>query len=69
MTWLKRSKALPRQVVILACILFVILVGYVDYLTGYETFFFTFYLLAIFYGTWRVGTAFGFLISALSVAA
>jgi signal transduction histidine kinase len=69
MNWLKRFVAWSRQVVILACILFVILVGYVDYLTGYETFFFTFYLLAIFWGTWRVGPAFGYLISALSVAA
>lgn len=69
MTWLKRFEALPKQVVMLACILFVIMVGCVDYLTGYETFFFTFYLLAIFWGTWRVSAAFGALISALSVAA
>jgi signal transduction histidine kinase len=69
MTWLKRFDTWPKQVVILCCILFVTLVGFVDYLTGYETFFFTFYLVAIFLGTWRVSVAFGVLISALSVAA
>ncbi len=64
-----RFDAWPKQVVLLACILLVTLVGWVDYLTGYETFFFTFYLLAIFLGTWRIGPAFGALISALSVTA
>ena len=59
----------PKQVVILACILFVTVVGLVDYMTGYETFFFTFYLLAICLGTWRVSAVFGALISALSVTA
>jgi signal transduction histidine kinase len=66
---LKQLAAWPKQVVVLACICFVTLVGFVDYLTGYETFFFTFYLLAIFLGTWRVSPAFGGLISALSVTA
>ncbi len=69
MTWLKRFETWPKQVVVLACIVFVTLVGFVDYLTGYETFFFTFYLLAIFLVTWRVSVAFGVLISALSVTA
>ena len=69
MKWLKRIEAWPKQVVILACILFITLVGWLDYLTGYETFFFTFYLLAIFMGTWRVNAAFGVWLSALSVTA
>ena len=64
-----RFDAWPKQVVVLACILLVTLVGWVDYLTGYETFFFTFYLLAIFLGTWRLGAAFGALLAALSVTA
>lgn len=68
-TGLTEIASWPKQVVMLACILFVILVGVVDFLTGYETFFFTFYLLAIFLGTWRVGPVFGALISALSVTA
>jgi signal transduction histidine kinase len=68
-TWLKRLETWPKQVVVLVCIVFVTLVGFVDYLTGYETFFFTFYLLAIFLATWRTGAGFGALISALSVTA
>jgi len=67
--WLKPFDAWPKQIVILACILFVTVIGFVDYVTGYETFFFTFYLLAVFLGTWRVNTFFGVLISALSVVA
>jgi signal transduction histidine kinase len=69
MTWLKRFDTWPKQVAILVSLLGVIVVGFVDYLTGYETFFFTFYLLSIFLATWRVGAAFGVLISALSVTA
>lgn len=67
--WLKQVETLPKQVVVLVCIVFVTAVGLVDYATGYETFFFTFYLLAIFWGTWRVSTLFGGLLSALSVTA
>lgn len=69
MDWLKKLDTLPKQVVILVCIVFVIAVGLVDYATGYETFFFTFYLLAIFLATWQVSALFGSLISALSVTA
>jgi signal transduction histidine kinase len=68
-TWHNRLDAWPKQIVALVCIVFVTLVGLVDYLTGYETFFFTFYLLAVVLATWRVGAAFGVLISALSVTA
>jgi signal transduction histidine kinase len=67
--WFKRIETWPKPIVALVCIVFVTLVGLVDYLTGYETFFFTFYLLAVFLATWRVGGAFGVLISALSVTA
>ena len=66
---LKSLHAWPKQVVALACILIVITVGWLDYITGYETFFFTFYLLAIFWGTWQVNALFGGLLSALSVTA
>jgi signal transduction histidine kinase len=41
-------------------------VGSVDYLTGYETFFFIFYLLAVFVAVWFVGVPVGVLVSALS---
>jgi signal transduction histidine kinase len=69
MTWLQRVKAWPKEVVVLACILSVIAVGLIDYATGYETFFFTFYLLAIFWGTWQVGGLLGSLLAGLSVTA
>jgi len=68
-SWLKRIDTWPKQIVALVCIWFITLVGLVDYATGYETFFFTYYLLAIFLGTWRVGGIFGLLISCLSVTA
>ncbi len=51
------------------CLGIVGLVGFIDYLTGYETFFFIFYLLAVFVAVWFVGVSLGVLISALSVVA
>jgi signal transduction histidine kinase len=68
-TWLKQVDAWPKQTAALTCVLFVTFVGFLDFITGYETFFFTFYLLPIFLGTWRLGKSFGVLVSALSVAA
>ena len=67
--WLKRFAQRPKQWVALLCIGVVTLVGLVDFITGYETFFFSFYLLAVFLGVWFVSIPFGILISALSVAA
>ena len=67
--WLKQIGTWPKQVVVLVCILFITLMALVDFVTGYEMFFFTFYLLAIFWGTWRVSTLIGVLLSALSVTA
>ena len=49
------------------CLGIVAAVALVDYLTGYETFLFIFYLLAVFLAVWFVGNSFGVLISALSV--
>jgi signal transduction histidine kinase len=51
------------------CLGIVTVVGYVDYLTGYETFCFIFYLFAVFLAVWFVGRFSGGLISALSVIA
>ena len=51
------------------CLGIVAVVGFVDYLTGYETFFFSFYLLAVFVAVWFISPSFGRLISALSVMA
>ena len=58
-TWFKHVEGWPKQTMVLACILFVTFVGFLDYITGYETFFFTFYLLPIFLGAWRIGPGFG----------
>jgi signal transduction histidine kinase len=51
------------------CVAVVTAVGLVDYVTGYETFFFIFYLVAVFLAVWFVGVPLGILISALSVIA
>ncbi len=59
----------PRRFVAPGCIAIVTAVGLLDYLTGYETFFFIFYLVAVFLAVWFVNTPFGVLISALSVTA
>ena len=46
---------------------FLVLVGAVDYLAGFETFFSVFYLLGVGLATWFVGRNFGLLLSVLSV--
>lgn len=51
------------------CIAIVTFVGLVDYWTGYETFFFIFYLLAVILAVWFVSISFGAWLSALSVVA
>ena len=51
------------------CLAIVAAVGWVDYVTGYETFCFIFYLLAVFLAVWFIGKLSGGLISALSVTA
>lgn len=60
---------LPKRFIAPGCIVIVTLVGLVDYVTGYETFFFIFYLLAVFLAVWFVGVSYGVLLSALSVTA
>lgn len=66
---LKHLEALPKRFVAPICILIVTLVGLVDYVSGYETFFFIFYLLAVFLAVWFVSVGYGVLMSALTVAA
>src|ERR1039458_2913060 len=68
-TWIKRFETWSKPSLMALCLGIVAAVGYVDYLTGYETFFFIFYLLAVFLAVWFVGSSFGWLISALSVTA
>src|ERR1700722_16289997 len=65
--WIKKFETWSKLSLVMASIGIVIGVGFVDYLTGYETFFFIFYLLAVFLAVWFVSVSFGVLISALSV--
>jgi signal transduction histidine kinase len=51
-----------------ASLVIVAIVGTVDYLTGYDIFFSTFYLLAVALAAWKVGPWFAVFVSALSVA-
>jgi signal transduction histidine kinase len=67
--WLKRLEVQSKATLALLCIVNITVVGLVDYATGYETFFFIFYLVSVFVGAWFIGTSFGILMSALSVAA
>jgi signal transduction histidine kinase len=68
-TWIKRFETWSKPSFMALCLGIVAAVGYVDYLTGYETFCFIFYLFAVFLAVWFVGTSSGGLISALSVMA
>src|SRR5437867_11610349 len=52
-----------------ACLGFLSLVGFIDFLTGFEVFFSVFYLLTVGVGTWFVGRGFGFFLLVLSAAA
>jgi signal transduction histidine kinase len=67
--WIKRLETWSKPSLAAAAIAIVAAVGLVDYLTGYETFFFIFYLFAVFLAVWFVSVSFGVLISALSVTA
>jgi signal transduction histidine kinase len=59
----KRSKVFSVAV----SVALLAVIGVVDYLTGYEIFFSAFYLLPVGLAAWFVGSAFGTLISVLSV--
>jgi signal transduction histidine kinase len=67
--WLKHLEGAPKRFVAPLCVLIVTVVAEVDFLSGYETFFFIFYLMAVILGVWFVNPGFGVLMSALSVAA
>jgi len=68
-TWIKRFETWSKPSLMALCLGIVAAVGFLDYLTGYETFCFIFYLLAVFLAVWFVGSSSGGLISALSVTA
>ena len=66
---IKPFETWPKQSLVALCLGIVAVIGFADYLTGYEIFVFIFYLLAVFLAVWFVGFSFGVLISALSVIA
>jgi len=66
---LQRLETWSKPSVVALCLGNVAAVAFVDYLTGYETFFFIFYLSAVFIAAWHLGPSYGTLISALSVTA
>src|ERR1017187_7595466 len=57
-----------RSFFMLTCLGFLMVVGVVDYLTGFEIFFSVFYLLGVGVAAWYLGKGFGLFISMLSVA-
>jgi signal transduction histidine kinase len=65
--WIKQFETWSKPSLMALCLGIVAVVGFVDYLTGYETFFFIFYLFAVFLAVWFVSSFFGGVISALSV--
>jgi signal transduction histidine kinase len=58
---------MPRPAIMAATLLIVVVVGMIDFLSGYEISFSVFYLAAIALATWSVGKGFGWLVSVLSV--
>ncbi|MDR3403782.1 MAG: sensor histidine kinase [Chthoniobacter sp.] len=65
--FLSYLKRLPRAAIVALALVSVILVGMIDYFTGYEISFSVFYLAAIALATWYVGRHLGWLVSMLSV--
>ena len=65
--WLAKFEQASRSKLILAGVALLLLIGVVDYLTGYELMFSVFYLLEVGLATWFVGRWFGWLMSLLSV--
>jgi signal transduction histidine kinase len=53
---------------ILIALLIVLVVGIVDYLSGYHIYWSIFYLIAISFAAWNVGLSFALLVSGLSIA-
>src|SRR6266481_865152 len=56
-----------RAFLIIAGLVVLALIGFVDYLTGFELLFSVFYLLEVGLAAWFVGKGFGLLMSILSV--
>jgi signal transduction histidine kinase len=56
-----------RRSLITAAVAVLVLIGVVDYLTGYELLFSIFYLLEVAWAAWFIGAGFGVVMSVLSV--
>ena len=65
--WLERLEQRSRPSLILAGLGILVVIGIVDYLTGFEMQFSVFYLLGVGLAAWFVGRGFGLMMSALSV--
>jgi signal transduction histidine kinase len=61
------SSPVSRLTLLLSCVVLVALVGYLDYLTGYEQSLLLFYLVPISLATWFEGLTFGLAFCALSL--
>jgi signal transduction histidine kinase len=66
--WIKRFGSRSRTVVVFATLVIIIVVGLVDYTTGWELSFSVFYLLAVAMAAWFVNRRYALLVSVLSVA-
>jgi len=66
---IKRVEGVPSRYVVPICVMMLTVVALLDFVSGYEMFFFVFYLLAIFPAAWFVSFSYGTLIAALSVTA
>jgi signal transduction histidine kinase len=62
------SSPLSRVALVLICLLLIGLLGYLDYLTGYEQSLLLFYLIPNALGTWFEGLALGLALCAVSLA-
>src|ERR1700719_3558558 len=57
----------PRSQSILISLLFVVVIGIADYFSGYEIYWSVFYLVAISFAAWSVGTFFALFVAVLSI--
>src|SRR5579864_6770604 len=66
---LARLEQCSRRSLIAAALAILLLIGGIDYLSGFEILFSVFYLLEVGLAAWFVGRGFGLLMAVLSVAA
>ena len=64
--WLENLENRSRPTLITVGLVALLLIGIVDYLTGFEIMFSVFYLLEVGLATWYLGKGFGLVMSILS---